>query len=153
MCKLNIDHKSYHRYQRNNILKVRRDKEEVRLKEIKEEGRMSLAVSTLPFVDAKTKAKTRILKHECNCYLNAAAYRMSLQRRSKGRRRHESHHSWGLNSAYGLADDERAYQPFRAPRACTLSTQLHTSLEYFKTHLERDRCCYQSYEESGARRD
>ena len=69
MCKLNIDHhKSYHRYQRNNILKVRRDKEEVRLKEIKEEGRMSLAVSTLSFVDAKTKAKTRILKHEYVCY-------------------------------------------------------------------------------------
>ena len=42
--------------------------------------RMSSAVSTLLFVYAKTNAKTRILKHECNRYVNAPAYRISLER-------------------------------------------------------------------------
>ena len=57
-----------------------RDEEKVRLREPKE------AVSTLLFVYAQLGLRllTRILRHECNCYLNAAAYRMSLQRRSKG---------------------------------------------------------------------
>ena len=47
-------------------------------------GRMSLAVSTFLFVYANTKAKTRIRKHECNCYVNAPAYRISLSRSSRG---------------------------------------------------------------------
>ena len=83
--KLNIaHHKSYHPYRRDNIEKVRRDEEEVRLKEAKEEGRMSLAVRTLLFVYTKTKVKTRILKHESNRYVSAPVYRTSLQRRSGG---------------------------------------------------------------------
>jgi len=50
MGKLNIaHHKSYHPYRRDNIEKVRRDEEEARLKEAKEEERMSLVVSTLLF--------------------------------------------------------------------------------------------------------
>lgn len=85
MGKLNIaHHKSYHPYRRDNIEKVRRDEEEAQLKEAKEEGRMSLAVSTLLFVHTKTKAKTRILKHEYNCYVSAPANRTSLQIRSGG---------------------------------------------------------------------
>ncbi|KXN92796.1 hypothetical protein AN958_04723 [Leucoagaricus sp. SymC.cos] len=46
MGKLNIaHHKSYHPYRRDNIERVRQDKEEARLKEVKEEGRMMLADS------------------------------------------------------------------------------------------------------------
>jgi len=85
MGKLNIaHHKSYHPYRRDNIEKVRQDEEEARLKEAKEEGRMSLAVSTLLFIYTKTKAKTRILKRESNCYVSAPADQTSLQRRIGG---------------------------------------------------------------------
>ena len=45
MGKLNIaHHKSYHPYRRDNIDRVRRDEEEARLKEAREEGRITLAV-------------------------------------------------------------------------------------------------------------
>ena len=85
MGKLNIaHHKSYHPYRRDNIEKVRRDEEEAQLKEAKEEGRMSLAVSALLSIYTKTKAKVRILKHESNCYVSAPVHRTSLQRRSRG---------------------------------------------------------------------
>ncbi|KAF9262465.1 hypothetical protein L218DRAFT_406813 [Marasmius fiardii PR-910] len=46
MGKLNIaHHKSYHPYRRDNIERVRRDEEEAKLKEAKEEGRLTLADS------------------------------------------------------------------------------------------------------------
>lgn len=46
MGKLNIaHHKSYHPYRRDNIEKVRKEEEEARLDQLKEEGRMKLAVS------------------------------------------------------------------------------------------------------------
>ena len=45
MGKLNIaHHKSYHPYRRDNIERVKRDEEEARLKEAREEGRITLAV-------------------------------------------------------------------------------------------------------------
>ena len=47
MPKLNIaHHKSYHPYRRDNIERVRRDEEEARLQQEREEGRISLAVSS-----------------------------------------------------------------------------------------------------------
>ena len=45
MGKLNIaHHKSYHPYRRDNIEKVRKDEEEARLEQLKQEGRLTLAV-------------------------------------------------------------------------------------------------------------
>jgi len=78
----------------------------------KEEGRMSLAVSTLLFVYTKSKAKTRILKHEYNFYVSAPAYRTSLQRRSGGTRTTFKPSQLG---ACGLAGCEGTYRLFRGP--------------------------------------
>ncbi|KAG8934148.1 hypothetical protein FRC01_004788 [Tulasnella sp. 417] len=49
MGKLNIaHHKSYHPYRRDNIERVRRDEEAARLQQLKDEGKLLMAVSLLP---------------------------------------------------------------------------------------------------------
>lgn len=45
MGKLNIaHHKSYHPYRRDNIERVRRDEEAARLQQLKDEGKLMMAV-------------------------------------------------------------------------------------------------------------
>lgn len=53
MGKLNIaHHKSYHPYRRDNIERVRRDEEAARLQQLKDEGKLLMAVSPLPTTTA-----------------------------------------------------------------------------------------------------
>jgi hypothetical protein len=80
MGKLNIaHHKSYHPYRRDNIERVKRDEEEARLKEMKEEGRLMLAVRVPALFNLTTANRDadclpRMLRPAYLCSANALAY-------------------------------------------------------------------------------